>query len=89
MGGVVIGRDQGEVEERGRWLRAFLPALANVPLDGLLDELRRRHWLAGTPDEISYQLKPWAEAGVQRMMLQWYDLDNIGGLALLTELQQV
>jgi F420-dependent oxidoreductase-like protein len=88
MGGIVIGRDQHEVEERSGWLHGFLPALAGIPLDRLCDELRRRHWLVGTPDEISSHLNAWAGAGVQRMMLQWYNLDDLGGLALLAELQR-
>jgi F420-dependent oxidoreductase-like protein len=88
MGGVVIGRDRGEVEERSRWLHAFLPALAGVPLERLLEELRRRQWLVGTHDEVASQLTQWSAAGVQRMMLQWYNLDDLDGLALLAALQR-
>ncbi len=86
MGGVVIGERPGEVQERSRWLQSFLPALANVPADALIDELRRRHWLVGTPETIAEELTEWSSAGVQRVMLQWYDLDDLDGLRLLAQL---
>jgi alkanesulfonate monooxygenase SsuD/methylene tetrahydromethanopterin reductase-like flavin-dependent oxidoreductase (luciferase family) len=87
MGGVVIGADAAEVEARARWMQAFLPALSAIPPAQVSEELRRRHWLVGTPEQIDVQLRAWSEAGVQRVMLQWYDLDDLDGLALLARLQ--
>lgn len=86
MGGVVIGADQRDVQERARWLQAFLPALADIPRERLREELEIRHWLVGTPEEITTQLGRWSEVGVQRMMLQWYNLDDLEGLELLAAL---
>jgi F420-dependent oxidoreductase-like protein len=85
MGGVLVGRDHREVAEKGRWLQAFLPALRDVDVSEVAQALRQRHWLVGTPDDIAKQLHPWSAAGVQRVMLQWYNLDDLDGLALLGE----
>jgi alkanesulfonate monooxygenase SsuD/methylene tetrahydromethanopterin reductase-like flavin-dependent oxidoreductase (luciferase family) len=48
-------------------------------------ELRQRGLVIGTPDELSEQLTRLAEAGVQEVMLQWLDLDDIDGLQGLAE----
>jgi F420-dependent oxidoreductase-like protein len=87
MGGIVIGRDQGEVAEKGRWMRSFLSALSSVPADRALDELRRRAWIVGTPDQARSQLEAWSALGIERVMFQWYNLDDLDGLALLAQLQ--
>jgi F420-dependent oxidoreductase-like protein len=44
------------------------------------EELRERGLVAGGSDEIRSQLEKMAEAGVQRVMLQWLDLDDVEGL---------
>jgi F420-dependent oxidoreductase-like protein len=88
MGGVLIGRTEAEVRERAGWFRAFLPPLSRVAPDQVIAELQRRHWLVGTPDQIAHQLTAWSAAGVQRMMLQWYNLDDVDGLTLLAEINR-
>lgn len=85
MGGVLIGRDQRDLAEKGRWLKSFLPALDDVNPSAAAEVLRARHWLVGTADDIAKQLEPWSAAGVQRVMLQWYNLDDLDGLALLAQ----
>lgn len=57
-----------------------------------LDEIRARGVVLGTVDEIVTQLGQLSEAGVQRVMLQWLDLDDLDGLerfahAVLPQLQ--
>lgn len=86
MGGIVIGRDDGEVREKGRWMHSFLSALSALPPDTALDELRRRSWIVGTPDQAASQLDAWAAVGVERVMFQWFNLDDLDGLGLLAEL---
>ena len=88
MGGIVIGRDAPDVVEKGRWMQSFLSALSGVAPTAAPDELRRRHWLVGTPDEVGTQLDAWSEVGVERVMLQWYNLDDLEGLALLAPLNR-
>lgn len=50
-----------------------------------LDEIRNRGVVMGTPEEIVVQLHRLAEAGVQRVMLQWLDLDDLAGLETLAQ----
>jgi F420-dependent oxidoreductase-like protein len=88
MGGVLIGRDASELSEKARWMQGFLAALHDVPPAAAADALRRRHWLVGTPDQVGTQLEAWSSAGVERVMLQWYHLDDLDGLALLAQVKR-
>jgi F420-dependent oxidoreductase-like protein len=45
-----------------------------------LEELLQRGAIAGTPAEITAQCQKLAQVGVQRVMLQWLDLDDLAGL---------
>jgi F420-dependent oxidoreductase-like protein len=48
-------------------------------------ELRQRGLIAGTVSEVVDQLGKLAEAGVQRVMLQWLDLDDLDGLEAIAQ----
>jgi F420-dependent oxidoreductase-like protein len=66
MTGVRFGRDDGELQRK---------------LDGRdADALRQRGVVVGTPGEIVEHLGRLSEAGVQRVMLQWLELDDLDGL---------
>lgn len=54
-------------------------------------QLRERGIVVGTPNEVVEQLGACAEAGAQRVMLQWLDLDDLKGIEALasTVLPQV
>ncbi len=71
MAGCYFGRDAAEVERKlaGRNRTAA--------------DMHERGVAAGTAGQITDQLGAWAEAGVQRIMLQWLDLDDIDGLEAL------
>jgi alkanesulfonate monooxygenase SsuD/methylene tetrahydromethanopterin reductase-like flavin-dependent oxidoreductase (luciferase family) len=45
-----------------------------------VEDLRRHGVVAGTAAQMADQLGQLAEAGVQRVMLQWLYLDDIAGL---------
>jgi F420-dependent oxidoreductase-like protein len=62
----VFGRAAADVERK----------LAGRPAD----ELRARGVIVGTAPEVSEQLGRLDEAGVQRVMLQWLETDDIDGL---------
>jgi F420-dependent oxidoreductase-like protein len=47
------------------------------------EEMRQLGLVVGTPDEYREQLAEYAAAGVQRIMLQWLDLDDLEGLEAL------
>ncbi len=53
--------------------------------DDTITSLRERGLIVGTPAAIVDQLGELAEAGVERVMLQWLDLDDLEGLAALAE----
>jgi F420-dependent oxidoreductase-like protein len=45
-----------------------------------LEQFHQRGALVGTASQLVENLGRWAEAGVQRVMLQWLDLDDLNGL---------
>jgi F420-dependent oxidoreductase-like protein len=49
------------------------------------DELRKSGRIVGQSNEVVEQLGQLAEAGVQRIMLQWFDLDDLEGLEALAQ----
>src|SRR5207248_1754736 len=79
MGGALIGRDANEVAEKGGWMQSFLGALSDVPPAAASEELRRRGWIVGTPDQAASQLGAWSALGIERVMFQWYNLDDLDG----------
>lgn len=88
MAGILIGRDAGEVAEKGRWMQLFLASLSKVPSATVADDLRRRGWIVGTPDEVGSQLDVMSALGVERVMFQWFNLDDIDGLGLLAQFNE-
>ncbi len=69
MTGLIFGRDEAEV---GRKAGDRAPA-----------DLRARGLVCGVPEQIVEQLTALADAGLQRVMLQWLDLDDLDGLEAL------
>lgn len=76
MTGIVFGRDNSEVKRK-------VEARTQGKMDA--DGLRQRGVLVGTPTELVQRLNLLSEAGVQRIMLQWLDLNDIDGLQALAE----
>ncbi len=71
MTGLVFGVDQAAFEQRlGNRSKA---------------ELTKNGLIAGAPAEVLEQLHALAEAGVQGVMLQWLDLDDMAGLKALAK----
>jgi F420-dependent oxidoreductase-like protein len=63
---IIFGRDDAELQRK---------------LDGLdVDALRARGVIIGTPGAVVEALGRLAEAGVQRVMAQWLDQDDLDGL---------
>ena len=78
MVGTMIGRDEAEVEQR----RGALFEALQVAEAGAADwyEARRPRWILGTPDEARAMVRRFADAGVERLMLQDFlprDLDMV------------
>jgi len=72
MTGLVLGLDETEVQRKLGGRNA--------------SELIERGLIVGTLAEVKRQLGRLAEAGVQRVMLQWLDLDDLAGLEVLARL---
>jgi alkanesulfonate monooxygenase SsuD/methylene tetrahydromethanopterin reductase-like flavin-dependent oxidoreductase (luciferase family) len=76
-----FGRDQAELEKNMSWsLRD--PKLAGLSLDEVVKQLvyGPHASLAGNAEQILARLQEYAEAGVEEVMLQWFDIDDLDGL---------
>lgn len=76
MTGCIFGLTNAEVESK-----------VNTRTKGqrTVDDLQQRGLVVGTSDEILDQINRFEKAGVQRLMLQWLDLDDIDGLRAMAE----
>lgn len=82
---VVCWRDEAELERRIGIFRRMLPTLADLPTVELRDRLDGMlgHMIDGTPDVIIDQLRNYAAAGLDELMVDWFDCDDIEGLEVL------
>lgn len=71
MAGCVFGRDRAEVERKVQ---------ARTQGKRTVKELRQHGVIVGTAPELRQQLDELEQAGVQRVMLQWLDQDDLAGL---------
>ena len=67
MVGVLVGRDQADLERRQA---ALMEALGEPESAEEWIEERRTRWVFGTPDEARAAVQRFADAGVERIMLQ-------------------
>jgi alkanesulfonate monooxygenase SsuD/methylene tetrahydromethanopterin reductase-like flavin-dependent oxidoreductase (luciferase family) len=81
--GVLVGRNPRDLDARAERMRACVPPLVRRP--DVLSAAREMGWLVGTPDTLVADLRDFAEAGVERVMLGHYDLANLETLAVLAE----
>ncbi len=50
-----------------------------------IEELREHGFIIGTGSQVSEQLAHIAETNIDRVMLQWLDLDDLDGLEALAK----
>ncbi len=83
MVGVLIGRDDAEVERRADAMRI---AFGGDGGDGrsFLAE-RRARWIVGTPDQARDTIRGYADAGIERIMLQDMLPRDAGMIDLMAE----
>jgi alkanesulfonate monooxygenase SsuD/methylene tetrahydromethanopterin reductase-like flavin-dependent oxidoreductase (luciferase family) len=82
MAGTLIGRDRDEVERRAYALMAELGEHGKRGAEWLA--ARRNRWIIGTPDEARAMVQRFAEAGIERIMLQDFlphDLEHVDLMA--------
>lgn len=73
MTGCVFGKDDSALKEKLSTRKRTV------------EELQARGMVAGSPGQVREQLKALEEAGLQRVMLQWLDLDDLAGLEALAK----
>jgi F420-dependent oxidoreductase-like protein len=73
MTGCVFGKDEGVLREKLSMK------------DRTVKQLHERGVVAGSSTQVKEQLIRLEEAGLQRIMLQWLDLDDLDGLEALAE----
>ncbi|MEP7190315.1 MAG: LLM class flavin-dependent oxidoreductase, partial [Roseiflexaceae bacterium] len=82
---VFCGRDSAELEQRVQGLRRW-GQFATMPLDQLLEEVRAGlSAITGTPEQVAAQLRAYVAAGVDELVIQWCDADDLEGLQFLAE----
>jgi len=83
---VVCWRDEAELERRLGIFRRLLPAqLADVTTMELRDRLRTMlgHMIDGAPEDIVNQIRGYEAAGLDELMIDWFDCDDLEGLEVL------
>ncbi|MFL5804100.1 MAG: TIGR03560 family F420-dependent LLM class oxidoreductase, partial [Roseiflexaceae bacterium] len=81
MTGLFFGQDQAALEHKADGVREHTPALAGKSQAEVLAYLREeRNMLAGDAGAIVERIGAYAAAGVEELMLQWFDMDDIDGL---------
>jgi F420-dependent oxidoreductase-like protein len=82
---LLFGRDQAALEQRVM-RDARPPELAGASAAEVISLLRSQgNRIVGTADEVVAQIRAYGEAGVEELMLQWFELDDIDGLRAFAE----
>jgi alkanesulfonate monooxygenase SsuD/methylene tetrahydromethanopterin reductase-like flavin-dependent oxidoreductase (luciferase family) len=68
MAGVLMGRDQTEVERRADAMLEGFGQKADSGIEWL--NARKSRWIMGTPDEARAMVQRFADVGIERLMLQ-------------------
>ncbi len=76
MTGCVFGKDDAQVKEKVKTRTGG----KRTP-----EELRQRGLMVGTSAQIVDQIGVFGQAGAQRVMLQWIDLDDLDGLEAMAQ----
>lgn len=80
MNMLLFGRDQVELERRLAPFRSN-PELATLSLEQVVEKLAQSgRALVGNAEQLRAQIQAYAQAGVDELMLQWFDLDDLDGL---------
>jgi alkanesulfonate monooxygenase SsuD/methylene tetrahydromethanopterin reductase-like flavin-dependent oxidoreductase (luciferase family) len=82
MIGHIIGRDQTELRRRAANVQQVAVGLRDGSPDDALERTRSRGWLTGTPAEIVEEIQARGAQGIDRIMLQTFDMDDMEALEL-------
>jgi alkanesulfonate monooxygenase SsuD/methylene tetrahydromethanopterin reductase-like flavin-dependent oxidoreductase (luciferase family) len=75
-----FGRTEDALEQRVQLARESDEDLASLPLEETLEELRTG-WgaIAGSAEVAIEQIRAYEQAGVEELMLQWLDANDVEG----------
>ena len=98
MGIVFCGRNEAELRQRTDYFyRNWFPHLSGQPFSTLLKTLEEAISpllqsigasfcpIVGTPEAVVDQIKAYADLGLEELIIQWWDVDDIEGLHLYAE----
>src|SRR5579864_2631694 len=85
MGAILIGETGAAIERRARTIQEYLPARRATPASQLPGLLRKEGWLVGSPAEIVGQMRELEAEGMERLMLQVFDQDDLDALHLVAQ----
>jgi len=86
MNGAIVGRDEGELEQRAMRLVRLVPRLAGRPAREVIERLVNEWgWWAGTPAQIAARAASALRMGFGRVLFQVYDWEDVAALDLLAE----
>lgn len=78
-----IGTTPAELEASLTTLRRWEDEYQSLSVDELAARLRANHMVGGYPEEIMAQVRAYAAAGVQELVLQWVNPADVAGLYTL------
>lgn len=83
---VICWRDEAELTRRLDLLRSGSPVFAPLSTEDILAFFRTRlAGVLGTPDEVIAGLSAYAAVGVEEVIIQWFGVADIEGLAALAD----
>ena len=95
---VWCGKDENELKQRAAFAyRLWAPELADQPFARLLEALGSMLSpllinagatfcpVVGTPDQVVERISAYEEAGVEELIIQWWDLEDVEGLQMYSE----
>lgn len=84
---VICYRNETELGQRLRWQAAQSPSSQAQSPTALLEALRGRspNVIAGSPAQVIEQIQAYGDAGVDEIMVQRMDLDDLEGLQIIAE----
>jgi F420-dependent oxidoreductase-like protein len=85
MCGFVIGRDEAGVRAHLGRIAEALPMLGRGDPADVLEGVKSRGWLVGTPSEVVEQIGQREEAGIQRIMMQHHAQVDFETLDLIAQ----
>jgi F420-dependent oxidoreductase-like protein len=79
MSGVLVGADEAEFKDRAHRMYRLMSGNSDDNFEPWANAIRGQ-WIAGSAEEAANRLGEYAEAGCERVMLQFFDLDDLDHL---------